>query len=184
MTQRAARETGTVTLTEAGVLALLATEGERSGYDLLKLCQKAIGQVWSPARSRLYSVLPRLVDLGYARVRHVSQERRPDKQLYSITDEGRAVLDAWFEEVEPSETAAFYLKLFVGGLSTDDKLIRQVEQLRSELAARLAELRELEQTNTRTGHDRYHWFLLSLGLDEYELRLRWADSVLEELRRS
>ena len=182
MTQRAARETGTVTLTEAGVLALLATEGERSGYDLLKLCQKAIGQVWSPARSRLYTVLPRLVELGYARVRHVSQERRPDKQLYAITEEGRAVLDAWFEEVRPGDRAAAHLKLFVGGLSNDETLIRQVEQLRSELAARLEELREIEPTNTRTGHDRYHWFLLRLGIDEYELRLRWADWVLEELR--
>ncbi len=42
------------------MLALLAIEGERSGYDLLKLVQQAIAHVWSPARSGLYAVLPRL----------------------------------------------------------------------------------------------------------------------------
>src|SRR4029077_2564916 len=40
-----------LTTTEAAVLALLAIEGERSGYDLLKLATKSIGHVWTPARS-------------------------------------------------------------------------------------------------------------------------------------
>jgi PadR family transcriptional regulator AphA len=182
VTPRTARETGTVTLTEAGVLALLEIEGERSGYDLLKLSQKAISQVWTPARSHLYAVLPRLVELGYASVRHVNQDHRPDKQLYSITPAGRSALETWLEEVIPGATDSFYLKLFVGLLSSDDVTVRHVEQYRRDVAARLAKLRELEKTNTRTGHDRYHWFLLRLGLDEYEHRLEWADWVLGELR--
>ena len=42
-----------LTTTEAAVLALLAIEGERSGYDLLKGVTHAIGHIWSPARSGL-----------------------------------------------------------------------------------------------------------------------------------
>ena len=61
--------TRTLTTTEAAVLSLLAFEGENSGYDLLKYVQKAIGYVWAPARSQLYSLLPRLVKDGYARSR-------------------------------------------------------------------------------------------------------------------
>src|SRR6266446_5221183 len=49
-----------LTTTEAAVLALLAIEGERSAYDLTRLVAKAIAHVWSPARSGLYAVLPRL----------------------------------------------------------------------------------------------------------------------------
>src|SRR5713226_106909 len=111
-----------LTTTEAAVLALLAMEGERSGYELSKLVQKSIAHAWSPARSGLYAVLPRLERAGLARSRVVAQSRRPDKRLYAITRAGRRSLDAWLEMVEPGATEEFYLKLFVGGLTTTDVL--------------------------------------------------------------
>jgi len=174
--------TRALTTTEAAALALLAIEGERSGYDLVKLVGHAIAHVWSPARSQLYAVLPRLVADGLASSRRVVQQARPDKQLYRITDDGRAHLDAWLRTVEPGATDTFFLKLFVGGLTTDDVLIEHVEQFREDTAARLDELKAIEPTNTREGHDYYHWFLLRLGIERAELALRWADGVLAELR--
>src|SRR4029079_3362271 len=93
--------TGQLTTTEAAVLALLAIEGERSGYDLLKLVQRAIAHVWSPARSALYAVLPRLANGGLASHRTLAQSNRPDRRLYAITPAGRASLDAWLQQVEP-----------------------------------------------------------------------------------
>jgi PadR family transcriptional regulator AphA len=180
---RAEPQTRTLTTTEAAVLALLAIEGERSGYDLMKLVGKAIGYVWSPARSGLYTVLPRLARAGLADVRHVPQAQRPDKQLYRITDAGRRALAEWHETIEPGATERFFLKLFVGGLTSRETLIEHVEQFRRDTESRLAELRAIEPTNTRRGHDYYHWFLLRLGIERRELDLRWADEVLEELRR-
>jgi PadR family transcriptional regulator AphA len=174
--------TGTLTLTEAAVLALLAMEGERSGYDLLKQVRKAIGYIWSPAKTQLYTMLPRLVRSGFASSRTVRQSDRPDKQLYRITAAGERALQAWFEAIEPGARDASYLKLFVGGLTSRDVVIRQVEHLRRELEERLVELRAIEPTNTRRGHDYYHFFLLDLGIQDYELRLRWADGVLAELK--
>ena len=49
----ARQRTRTLTTTEAAVLALLAIEGEQSGYDLLKQASRSIGQVWAPAKSQL-----------------------------------------------------------------------------------------------------------------------------------
>jgi DNA-binding PadR family transcriptional regulator len=172
----------TLTTTEAAVLALLAIEGEQSGYDLLKQASSAIGNVWAPARSQLYNLLPRLVRDGLAESRRVIQERRPDKQLYRISADGRRVLDEWLETVEPGQGDAFRLRLFVGGLSSRDVLVRQVEQYRRDAEQRLAHYREIDPTNTRRGHDYYHYFLLRLGLERAEHDLRWADWVLEELR--
>ena len=176
-----APSTLSVTTTEAAVLALLAIEGERSGYDLLALSKKAIGHVWKPARSRLYAVLPRLVELGLARRRKVEQTHRPDKQLYRITRAGRAVLDEWLRTVEPGAHEAFYLKLFVGGLTSTETLVAQVEQYRRERLELLEQLRDIEPTNTRSGHDRFHWFLLRLGIEDAEHDVQWADWVLAEL---
>jgi PadR family transcriptional regulator AphA len=177
-----AQRTATLTTTEAAVLALLAIEGERSGYDLLKLVSKAIGHVWTPARSRLYAVLPRIVEAGLAESRHVRQATRPDKQLYRITPAGREALDAWLGEVTPQARESFYLKLFVGGLTSDEQLERHVEQFLGERREALGVLREIEPTNSRTGHDYYHYFLLRLGIERAELDVRWAEDVLRELR--
>lgn len=170
-----------LTTTEAAVLALLAIEGERSGYDLLKLAEKAIAHVWSPARSGLYAVLPRLERAGLARRRVVVQAKRPDKQLYAISKEGRKALDAWLGVVEPGATETFFLKLFVGGLTSHDVLLEHVEQFRADTAARLDAYRKIEPTNTNTGHDWYHRHLLELGIARAELDVQWADSVARAL---
>jgi DNA-binding PadR family transcriptional regulator len=164
------------------VLALLAIEGERSGYDLAKYVTQAIGHVWAPARSQLYAVLPRLTADGLARSRRVRQESRPDKQLYRITKSGRAALDSWLEEVEEGATDTFLLKLFVGGLASDKLLVEHVEQFRQDVQERLAVLRMIEPTNTGVGHDRYHRFLLEFGIGRAEHDLRWSERVLRSLR--
>jgi PadR family transcriptional regulator, regulatory protein AphA len=182
MPVRDAERTRTLTTTEAAVLALLEIEGERSAYDLLKLVAKAIGYVWAPARSRLYTLLPRLAADGLAARRTVEQEDRPDKHLYRITPSGSAALHDWLDVPDPGSRDAFYLRLFVGLLADRELLIEHVERFRDDVADELATLRAIEPTNTREGHDAYHWYLLDLGLQQADLRLRWADSVLRDLR--
>lgn len=172
-----------LTTTEAGVLALLAIEGERSGYDLFKLAEKAIGHVWSPARSGLYAVLPRLERSGLVRRRVVAQTARADKQLYSITAAGRRSLAAWLETVEPGATQSFYLKLFVGGLTTPDVLREHVARFRADTSERLGAYQAIEPTNTNRGHDWYHRHLLELAIARAELDLKWADGVARALAR-
>jgi DNA-binding PadR family transcriptional regulator len=173
----------TLTTTEAAVLALIAIEGERSGYDLDKQVRRSIGHVWQPARTQLYALLPRLEADGLARSRTVAQQRRPDKRLYRVTAAGRAALDAWLTAVEPGAVDSFYLRLFVGGLAPIESSIAQVEQFRADAEERLAVLRALEPSNTRTGHDRFHYLLLRFGIERQEHVLRWCDWVLADLAR-
>jgi DNA-binding PadR family transcriptional regulator len=170
-----------LTTTEAAALAQLAMEGERSGYDLSKLVAKSIGHVWKPARSGLYAVLPRLERAGLVRSRVVVQPTRPDRRLYKITRAGRHALKGWLEHIEPGATENFFLKLFVGGLTTHEVLLAQVEQFREDVAARLAVYRAIEPTNTNQGHDWYHRHLLRLGIARAELELRWAEEVARAL---
>src|SRR5262249_37655704 len=83
--------------TELAVLGLL-TRGEHSGYQIKKAAEASVGYVWSPAKSHIYTVLPRLVTGGFATTRRVAQERRPDKQVYRITKKGRDAFEQWLEE--------------------------------------------------------------------------------------
>lgn len=172
-----------LTTTEAAVLALLAIEGERSAYELVKLVERAIAHVWSPARSGLYAVLPRLVRDGLASRRRVSRPSRPDRRVYAINDNGRHALETWLATVEPDGRDSFFLKLFVGGLSDPETILEQVEQFRADTEARLAILRAIEPTNTNRGHDWYHRHVLRYGIERAEHELAWADRVARDLRR-
>jgi DNA-binding PadR family transcriptional regulator len=171
----------TLTTTEAAVLALLAIEGAASGYDLHKLVSRSVGHVWAPAKSRLYAVLPRLAADGLATSRSVRQSDRPDKQVYRITPAGKAAVDAWFRTVEPGANDTVYLKVFLGGLTTHDVLRAHLEQFRADQRERLEELEQIDRINTNEGHDRYHRYLLELGLRRTRQSIRWAEEVLRDL---
>ena len=67
-------------------------------------------------------------------------------------------------DVEPGARDTFFLKLFVGGLTTPEVLLEHVEQFRADTEARLAALREIEPTNTNRGHDWFHRHLLGYGI--------------------
>jgi DNA-binding PadR family transcriptional regulator len=173
---------GELTLTEAAALALLEIEGERTGYDLLKLASKSIGHVWAPAKSQLYATLRRLDRAGLAVSRTVPQERRPDRQLFRITPAGRERLDRWLAHVDGSDVQATRLKIFVGGLMPRELLVSHVEALREDALARLEVFAGIDRTNTRRGHDYFHYLLLRYGVEHAETTVRWADGVLRELR--
>src|SRR3954454_3509467 len=145
-----------LTTTEAAVLALLAIEGERSPYELTKAVEHSIGHIWSPAKSCLYATLPLLAKSGLAQRRG-----RP----YRISAAGRAALDDWLTTVEPGARETFFLKLFVGGLTTHDVLEAHLEQVLVDTEERLERLQAIAATNSNQGHDRFHRQLLVYGIE-------------------
>src|SRR5690242_11584666 len=112
MTQNAPRYR--LTTTEHTLLGMLARYGEHSGYELLRLAEGGVGFIWSPAKSHVYDVLPRLERGRYARRRLVPQAGKPDKHLWRITPRGRAALTAWVNTIDENplgERSVFLLKL-------------------------------------------------------------------------
>ncbi len=74
-----------LTATEAALLGLLR-KGPMSGYDLRKDVERSIGYFWAPAKTQIYSTLPRLVEAGFATQQRVVQSARPDKTIYELTE--------------------------------------------------------------------------------------------------
>jgi DNA-binding PadR family transcriptional regulator len=164
--------TASLTTTEAAVLALLAIEGEQSPYNLTKAVERAIGHIWTPAKSGLYATLPRLAKDGLA----VKRGR-----LYRISSAGSEALERWLSTVEPGARDTFFLKLFVGGLTTPGVLLEHVAQFTADTETCLEALREIEPTNSNTGHDWYHRHLLRYGIERAEHELAWAEGVAQAL---
>jgi len=174
---------GNLSDTEFAVLGLL-TFGERSGYELDKLSRRSIGYFWRPARSKIYAILPRLVERGLAASKPVAQERRPDKQLYAITPAGEEALRGWLDVAEGdlSESRGLLLKLFFGGHADSEMLKAQVLERKRFAEAKLAELEEIERGIDRE-EDFFPYLTLLHGLEATRASIAWTNRVLKLLDR-
>lgn len=167
---------------EGVVLGMLA-RSPGSGYDLLGRIRRSVGYFWTPARSHVYSLLPRLVELGYALRREVPQRHSPDKHVYAITGPGRRALVAWLSSPELGEGPPrnpFLVKVFFGGVLEREEIVAHVRDRRERIAAELKELEELEATLDRDAN-LFGWLALRYGLESDRAILRWADEALATL---
>jgi PadR family transcriptional regulator, regulatory protein AphA len=160
------------------VLGLL-TFGERSGYDLLKLAEQSVGFFWTPARSQLYALLPKLVERGLARSRRVRQQRRPDKQLYTITPAGERALRQGLEQRLGSaiNRNPFALKLFFGAHRDPARVRAGIE---GRMRAAEQHLRELEQIEANLDTREHFFPYLSLldGVEDAKAKIRFGKRAL------
>ena len=77
------------------ILGLLAFWGPLSGYDLKRLFDHMLATMWGAAQSQIYKELRRMKELGWVEMEREEQETRPDRKIYSITDQGRTALRKW-----------------------------------------------------------------------------------------
>lgn len=182
MAERAVVDTRrSVSANEGVVLGMLA-RAPGSGYDLVRRIRGSVGYFWTPARSHVYSLLPRLASLGLATRREVAGESAPGKSVYDITDEGRAALAAWLSSPELAEGPArnpFLVKVFFGDVLGREETAAHVRRRRERIAAELAELEEIER-RIDPGNT-YGRLALRYGLAVDRAILAWADEALAEL---
>ena len=173
----------TLTTTEFAVLGLL-TRGERSGYALRKHARASVGYFWSPARSQIYAVLPRLVEGGYVTRRDVVQHGKPDKQLYRITALGERALRDWLESRAPEPVAdrnPLLLKVFFGDLASSEAILDQVRDRRREAERLHEELDAIEAGVEPSERDLYPRLTRRYGRRYADMLIAWADEVEHEL---
>ena len=173
-------KTAQLTTTEAAVLGLLS-HGPRSGYEVRKAVELSVGYFWGPAKSQIYAVLPRLVEAGFATVRKVAQDQRPDKSVYRLTRAGRAALEAWIEETpappDPDRNPLL-LKVFFGDLVTPEVIAGHIKERRQE-AERLRS--RLEEIEADFDPDFHATLTIRWGFEYAGAVIRWAKQAEREL---
>ncbi len=173
-----------LTTTENAILGLLAG-GESSGYDLARTADRTIVYMWSPSRSQIYKVLPRLLAWGLATSREVEQRGRPDKAVYRITPAGRSTLRAWLEDdAEDPERGGdlFLLKLFLAGAAPPEAALRQLDAYRGRLERRLGVFEQMER-ELPDDEPIYGRVALAHGLAQVRATLAWAEDARPQLER-
>ncbi len=161
------------------MLGLLATAGERSGYELAKLAQGGIAYLWTPSRSQIYKVLPRLVAAGFAGLRDVEQHGRPDKALYELTPEGFSALREWLEDVEDEPAGGrvvFAVKLFLCDFASPATALAHLAAYRRYLERQLEAFERLEAPAAASPR-RYPRYVLEHGLARVRATLAWINET-------
>jgi len=84
------------------ILGLLSHQPQ-SGYDLNRAFTSSVVYFWYADQSQIYRTLDRLEADGAISTRVIPQSGRPDRRVHSLTESGRAELDAWLmSPLEPN----------------------------------------------------------------------------------
>src|SRR5690349_10259588 len=76
----------------------LLVDRSASGYDLLKLFNTSLANVWPATQSQIYTELHKLAEAGLI---VVAAEGPRGRKQYALTDDGLAELRHWLTETEP-----------------------------------------------------------------------------------
>lgn len=127
-----------------GMLGLLALWGSMSGYDLKHVCDHILDPMWGVVQSQVYKELRRLQELGWVEMEREEQESRPDRKVYSITEQGYIALRSW--QARPPEVFQIrdelLLKVLFGAFASPGDLARNVRASIAEHEMRLLVYRQ------------------------------------------
>jgi PadR family transcriptional regulator, regulatory protein AphA len=125
------------------ILGLLAREGPSTPYELERHVRATVGNFWSFPHTLLYTVPPRLAELGLATERRERDGRR--RRVFAITGDGRRALAAWLEQPsgEPTELRDLgLLQLFFADLAAPEARVQLADQQLAIHRARLSAYEE------------------------------------------
>ena len=113
------------------VLDLIAAQ-PRHGYEIIKAIEDMLNGHYAPSPGVVYPTLTYLEETGL-----IVSEAQATKKLYSITDEGRAALEANAEAVRAVRDRIGAARLRFGGPPAPE-MIRALDNLRRAIQVRLA----------------------------------------------
>ena len=119
-----------------------------TGYELKQNMDGSTSHFWTAKLSQIYTTLKALEKKGWTQSTIQTQEDRPDKRIYTITDEGRANLQRWLAEPlkETSSKNTLLLKLFFAA-QTDKRTILALLHLQKNVHQHQAEYYRTETRN-------------------------------------
>ncbi|MBV9844771.1 MAG: PadR family transcriptional regulator [Kutzneria sp.] len=161
----------------------LLSEHPASGYDLLKLFDTSLANVWPATQSQIYTELTKLAATGLVAVGAEGQRGRKE---YTLTDEGLAELRRWLTETTPNRVARseVLLRVFFLGVLPPDRARAFLVELADASAREYGRLRELDESipwgdNGVSVHGR---IALEFGLRFNAMRREWAEWAASQIR--
>lgn len=171
-----------------GILGLL-NYGDMTGYEIMTAFRDSLQFFWSANTSQIYRELQTLKDKGFVQGQKVEQDSKPDKNIFSITDAGRAELKDWLrEENYGKRNIGLLMKVFFSGEITRGENIerfRHIQQFCKEYMEGLGRGNQAAENYGNVVDDRektLYWNMtLKFGKKYVQMVNEWCEECIEEL---
>jgi DNA-binding PadR family transcriptional regulator len=109
--------------------------GPMTGYELKKFFDPSVGHLWRAELSQIYPTLKQLESQGLVDMDVEVQTDRPNRKIYSITDDGARELHDWLANAAPHSQIRdpLMIKVFFGASLHKRQLIAVLRQRADEL---------------------------------------------------
>jgi DNA-binding PadR family transcriptional regulator len=114
--------------------------GPHTGYELKKVFDMSVAHFWNAELSQIYPTLKALEGEGLVEMNVEVQADRPNRKVYSITDDGRRELIEWLSTPADSDQVRepLLVKLFFGSSIPKRELLAVLQKRADDLRAQTA----------------------------------------------
>lgn len=156
-----------------------------SGYDIKKMMEQSTSNFWNESYGQIYPILKQLIEEGLATSHAEKQEGKPERYVYTLTEQGTKELQRWLAEpveyvVERNE---LLLKLYFGRhvpVAKNIEHVRTFQQLQRQL------LKKYENIERHLQNDPdllYPLLTLRHGIHRCRALLAWCEETLATLEK-
>lgn len=130
-----------------GILGLL-NYGDMSGYEIREVFKDSLNYFWTAQTSQIYRELGALEKNGWIKRQAVKQDGKPNKNICSITDEGRKELLRWLSEadVNMDMRSSILMKIFFMGELPISNSLNFFKELNKEYCGLLNDLQAADHS--------------------------------------
>lgn len=173
--------------TKYAVLGLLANQ-PMSGYDIKKHFEEYIGEFWSESYGQIYPITKELVREGLATMTVESNEGKPNRNVFTITEKGMDDLKQWLPKpTDPhKERLEVLMKLTFGAHIHPEQNIELVQRFKEEWIAHINSYHEIEEDLRTTDGENpqfpYWMMAINCGMHLAKAYIAWCDETIETIR--
>jgi PadR family transcriptional regulator, regulatory protein AphA len=158
-----------------------------SGYDIRQVISQSIGYFWSESYGQIYPGLKRLEAAGLVLKKTERRKGSPDRNVYSLTEDGRQRLREWLKlpvaEIVPRNE--LLLKLFFGAhvspAISREHVQSYLETCQKELDLYSALAKGLRKKGVPGSQLPYCLMTLNMGRHHSAAMVKWCKETLAEL---
>ena len=177
------------TNTKFAVLGILAL-GPHTGYDIKQHMEQSTSYFWNENYGQIYPNLAELLDQHDIEVKIIHQKGKPDKKLYSITDQGRRTLSHWLsqpmEHMVMLKKNELLLRVFFGSNTSPETIIMHIEEHKRKLEESLKVFEELEtwlqNTEKKDNNFKYWMITIQYGKSQFSSLISWCENSIQTLK--
>lgn len=180
---------GICAMLKHGILGLLNYH-DMTGYEVMEVFKDSLNYFWVAQTSQIYRELQGLEKHGWVNKTVVPQQGKPDKNVYSITREGKAELLRWLSESGPglNPKTPVLMKVFFMGERSREENIEYFMRLKSECEQFLENLSQVPEyievygNILREKEKAVYWQMtVDYGRRNMQMYIDWAQDCIRRL---